>query len=236
LTLLDINVLCLFQLPGSTDNEIKNYWNTRKRRKRRCGSPLHPEYMLSQVTHKDMDCETPGESHGKKRSNECSKEKVADVQELVDELIVFEHLDYGKDIMFPTRPLKHHASTGSVQIPGDIGKTLNYVMTKNQSMPVGSAIGSGYPVYGGKLSTLGTIFSSIQTEIPSIQSSSYSISNDWVAQCPSACIEQWIPMECNIISQSNAYLMMHSSSAFCAPEHEGCSETQAPNLCSGKCA
>jgi transcription factor MYB, plant len=183
-----------------------------------------------------MECETPRESHGKKRSNKCSKEKVADVQELVEELIVFEHLDYGKDIMFPTRPLKHHASTGSVQIPGDIGKTLNYVMTKNQSMPVGSAIGSGYPVYGGKLSTLGTIFSSIQTEIPSIQSSSYSISNDWVAQCPSACIEQWIPMECNIISQSNAYLMMHSSSAFCAPEHEGCSETQAPNLCSGKCA
>uniref|UniRef100_A0A804PV79 Uncharacterized protein n=1 Tax=Zea mays TaxID=4577 RepID=A0A804PV79_MAIZE len=143
-----------------------------------------------------MDCETPGESHGKKRSNECSKEKVADVQELVDELIVFEHLDYGKDIMFPTRPLKHHASTGSVQIPGDIGKTLNYVMTKNQSMSVGSAIGNGYPVYGGRLSTSGTIFSSIQMEIPSIQSSSY-------------------------------------SPTFCAPEHEGCSETQAPNLCSG---
>jgi|UPI000221247C hypothetical protein len=77
-----------------------------------------------------MECETPRESHGKKRSNKCSKEKVADVQELVEELIVFEHLDYGKDIMFPTRPLKHHASTGSVQIPGDIGKTLNYVMTK----------------------------------------------------------------------------------------------------------
>jgi transcription factor MYB, plant len=102
-----------------------------KRRKQRCGSPLHPEYMLSLVSHKYMDCETPGESHGKKRSNECSKEKVANVQELVDELIVFEHLNYGKDIIFPTRPLKHHASTGSVQIPGDIGKILNYVMTKN---------------------------------------------------------------------------------------------------------
>jgi transcription factor MYB, plant len=158
------------------------------------------------------------------------------VQELVEELIVFEHLDYGKDIMFSTRPLKHHASSGSVQIPGDIGKTLNYVMTKNQLVPIGSAIGSGYPVYGGRLSTSGTIFSSIQMEIPSIQSSSYSPSNDWLAQCPSAFIEQRIPMECNTTSQPNAYLMMHSSSTICAPKHEGCSETQAPDLCLGKCA
>jgi transcription factor MYB, plant len=102
-------------------------------------------------------------------------------------------------------------------------------------VPVGSAIGSGYPVYGGRLSTSGTIFSSIQTEIPSIQSSSYSPSNDWLAQCPSACIEQRMPMECNTISQPNAYLMVHSSSTICAPKHEGCSETQAPDLCLGKC-
>jgi transcription factor MYB, plant len=183
-----------------------------------------------------MDSETPRESHGKKQSNECLKEKVADVQELVEELIVFEHLDYGKDIMFPTRPLKHHAYTGSVQIPSDNGKTLNYVMTKNQLVPVGNAIGSGYPVYGGRLSTSGTIFSSIQTKIPSIQSSSYSPSNDRLAQCPSPCIEKRIPMECNTISQQNAYLMMHSSSTICAPKHEGCSETQAPDLCLGKCA
>ncbi|XP_057954725.1 transcription factor MYB101 isoform X2 [Malania oleifera] len=31
------------QLPGRTDNEIKNYWNTRSKRRQRAGLPLYPQ-------------------------------------------------------------------------------------------------------------------------------------------------------------------------------------------------
>nr|QIG55695.1 MYB transcription factor [Paeonia suffruticosa] len=33
------------QLPGRTDNEIKNYWNTRMKRRQRAGLPLYPQEM-----------------------------------------------------------------------------------------------------------------------------------------------------------------------------------------------
>lgn len=248
-------MLCLFQLPGRTDNEIKNYWNTRLKRNQRHGLPIYPEYMLSQVTHphQDMNCETPGESHGNKQLNEYAKEKVVDMHDLIDEVMTFQHLDYDKDPVVPTKPLKRYASTGSLQIPDETEKTFcstdfNYVLTKSQSVPLGSAIASGYPV-----------------ELPSFQSSSYTLSNDWFLQCPSASMEQQIIQSPESISSQTTgllganvhnsdilddptktgrsfeipipmvYPMMHSSSVFGNSEHEGCPITkiQTSNLSSG---
>nr|XP_016477928.1 PREDICTED: transcription factor MYB28-like [Nicotiana tabacum]XP_016477937.1 PREDICTED: transcription factor MYB28-like [Nicotiana tabacum] len=36
------------QLPGRTDNEIKNYWNTRLKRRQRAGLPLYPQELQQQ--------------------------------------------------------------------------------------------------------------------------------------------------------------------------------------------
>ncbi|KAJ4977427.1 hypothetical protein NE237_002533 [Protea cynaroides] len=37
------------QLPGRTDNEIKNYWNTRVKRRQRAGLPLYPQDIQKQA-------------------------------------------------------------------------------------------------------------------------------------------------------------------------------------------
>ncbi|XP_022775829.1 transcription factor MYB101 [Durio zibethinus] len=37
------------QLPGRTDNEIKNYWNTRLKRRQRAGLPVYPQQVAEEV-------------------------------------------------------------------------------------------------------------------------------------------------------------------------------------------
>ncbi|KAL6554094.1 hypothetical protein OROMI_019767 [Orobanche minor] len=41
------------QLPGRTDNEIKNYWNTRLKRRQRAGLPIYPQQKVLKQEHGD---------------------------------------------------------------------------------------------------------------------------------------------------------------------------------------
>ncbi|KFK31122.1 hypothetical protein AALP_AA6G070700 [Arabis alpina] len=43
------------QLPGRTDNEIKNYWNTRMKRRQRAGLPLYPQEIHHYHQHHNQD-------------------------------------------------------------------------------------------------------------------------------------------------------------------------------------
>lgn len=42
-------LLMFFQLPGRTDNEIKNFWNTRMKRRQRAGLPIYPPEILAEA-------------------------------------------------------------------------------------------------------------------------------------------------------------------------------------------
>lgn len=47
--LVCLSYATLFQLPGRTDNEIKNFWNTRIKRRQRAGLPIYPPDICLQT-------------------------------------------------------------------------------------------------------------------------------------------------------------------------------------------
>ncbi|KAK3031446.1 hypothetical protein RJ639_035269, partial [Escallonia herrerae] len=46
------------QLPGRTDNEIKNYWNTRLKRRQRAGLPIYPQEIKQQAHQQQKQLQT----------------------------------------------------------------------------------------------------------------------------------------------------------------------------------
>ncbi|KAK7401074.1 hypothetical protein VNO78_12386 [Psophocarpus tetragonolobus] len=48
------------ELPGRTDNEIKNYWNTRIKRMQRAGLPIYPDELCERLTNGNLKSQNVG--------------------------------------------------------------------------------------------------------------------------------------------------------------------------------
>ncbi|XP_072996073.1 transcription factor GAMYB-like isoform X1 [Typha latifolia] len=71
-------------LPGRTDNEIKNFWNTRIKRRQRAGLPLYPDNVCFPVSNENQTSHnTSIFTSGDKRPNELLQGNVFDIPPFV---------------------------------------------------------------------------------------------------------------------------------------------------------
>ncbi|TVU08105.1 hypothetical protein EJB05_41505 [Eragrostis curvula] len=155
-------------LPGRTDNEIKNYWNTRLKRHQRAGLPIYPEYLVSQASNQDMNFETHEELCGVKRLNESSQRSVLEIGDLMYDY--FDHETFIKlmsngdvpssSLVDPNalpidavNPLKRRISTDS--IASDYNGSLPFLQTPDESENAGSSTGFNYGMTENQLAPLG---------------------------------------------------------------------------------
>jgi len=130
-----------FQLPGRTDNEIKNFWNTRMKRRQRAGLPIYPPEVHAEATayhlqHRYMEHHQPHSSasfalllsscYPKKLNDPSQSSNANPLQNQPDSANCYinqsqKHFKFSNENALPLSPLSPYGSSSSTLLNHSFG-------------------------------------------------------------------------------------------------------------------
>ncbi|MQM00226.1 hypothetical protein Taro_032964 [Colocasia esculenta] len=134
-------------LPGRTDNEIKNYWNTRIKRLQRAGLPIYPQNVSFQSLHEKQSPRGCEFALCDKQQNELLQLCSYDTQD-----VTFDHFKVNQGTSSHTQPFPHiSVSANHKQGLGSKNCDAIFSAVNDASLPISSSkrihrpFGMGFP-------------------------------------------------------------------------------------------